>query len=243
MTSPLFVDVYAGDLGGKPDWLALTVDDQFNGAIVKATEGLYYPHDFAWLTHNWPAVKDVARERYGTTWFRGAYHFLKFNQDGAKQADFYLAAIMRAGGWAKGDFWPIVDVELGGEKNSNQLASAQQIIDCTTAWADRVRAETGRDIVLYGSGAMRDKSITSRMGCDWLWMPRYTSTLPEITYTRIGWTLDKLLMWQYCGDGVGTLPGYPTEVPHFGKIDISVLLLKGGIDELRGKLWAEDPAG
>lgn len=27
--------------------------------------------------------------RYGHTWFRGAYHFLKFDRDGKAQADFH----------------------------------------------------------------------------------------------------------------------------------------------------------
>jgi GH25 family lysozyme M1 (1,4-beta-N-acetylmuramidase) len=241
---PLLVDVYSGDVGGKPYWAGLAADAGYFGAVIKATEGLYYPTSsgFAWFAQNWPIVKSIGGERYCLSWFRGAYHFLKFNQDGAEQADFYLACVNRAGGWAKGDLWPIVDVELGNEKNSNQQASAQQIIDCTTAWADRVRGETGRDIMLYGSGAMRDKAITSRMGCDWLWLPRYTATLPKIIYERIGWTLDRVALWQYCGDGVGFLDGYPTEVPNFGRVDISTLLLSGGVEALRSKLWAEDPA-
>jgi GH25 family lysozyme M1 (1,4-beta-N-acetylmuramidase) len=229
----LIVDVYSLDLGGKPNWDALAAAPSFVGAILKATEGLAF--DTTWLKKNWPRVKDVAADRYGTTWFRGAYHFLKFNKDGAAQADFFLKAIDDAGGFDVGDIIPIVDVELGNDgkpddqgrvrpRNSNWDASAQQIIDCTSAWAERVKVRTGMEVMLYGNGAMRDKGIKNRMNCDWLWIPRYTETLPKNIYERAGWTLDRVAIWQYCGDGSAALPGYPREVPDFGKVDISVVL-------------------
>ena len=239
MTAPLIADIYAGDIA-SPNWLALVMAGApWHGAIIKATEGTgYLPN---WFLVNWPVIRNVASARYGVDWFRGAYHFLKFNQDGAKQAEFYLRAIERAGGWDLGDFWPIVDVELGSEKNSNQLASAQQIIDCTTAFANKCRSETGRAVMLYGNGAMRDKEIKDRMGCDWLWCPRYTAELPRVIYERAGWTQEQLVLWQYCGDGAGFLKDYPTVTPGLGKEDISALVLSGGIDRLRSLLFAEDP--
>jgi hypothetical protein len=43
-------------------------------------------------------------------------------------------------------------------------------------------------------------------------------------YERAGWSLDRVAMWQYCGDGEAALPDYPTEVENFGKVDISVVL-------------------
>lgn len=240
MTSPLIVDVYAGDLGGQPDWHALVaLGDPWNGAIIKATEGTSYGP--AWFGTNWRAIRAAAGERYGADFFRGCYHFLKFNQDGAKQADFYLKTLEAAGGFAIGDLWPIVDVELGGPSNTNQLASAQQIIECTSTFAARVKTQTGRNVVLYGNGAMRDNGIKNRMCCDLLWCPRYTATLPREIYERAGWDLETLLMWQYCGGGVGELSGYPMHVPGFGAVDISVLVKQGGLDWLRANLWAENP--
>ena len=230
----LIIDVYSLDLGGKPKWEALAAAPNFVGAILKATEGLAF--DTSWLNKNWRRVKDVAADRYGTTWFRGAYHFLKFNKDGRDQADFYLKAIDEAGGFDVGDIIPIVDVELGNDgitpdekgrlhpRNSNWDASAQQIIDCTSAWADRVTTRTGMEVMLYGNGAMRDKGIKDRMNCDWLWIPRYTATLPKIMYERAGWSLDRVAMWQYKGGSDGVLAGYPNEVPGFGRVDTSVIL-------------------
>jgi len=229
----LLVDIYSGDLGGHPNWDAVVAAPDFVGAIIKATESTAFNTD--WFSRNWPAVKDAGGDRYGTTWFRGAYHFLKFNQSGRDQADFYLKTINDAGGFDTGDIIPIVDVELGGEgktddqgrvtgRNSNWDASAQQIIDCTSEWADRVKSETNMQVMLYGNGAMRDKAIKDRMGCDWLWIPRYTATLPAEMYQRAGWDLPSVAMWQYCGDGTAVLPDYPAEIPDFGKVDISVSL-------------------
>ena len=230
----LLVDVYSGDLGGKPNWPAVVAAPDFVGAIIKATESVAF--DTSWFKVQWPAVKAAGGDRYGSTWFRGAYHFLKFNKDGAAQADFFLDTIDSAGGFDVGDIIPIVDVELGNDgkpdehghvhpRNSNWDASAQQIIDCTSAFAARAKERTGQQVMLYGNGAMRDKGIKDRMGCDWLWIPRYTPTLPPEMYQRAGWTLDRVAMWQYCGDGASALAGYPSSVENFGKVDISVSLL------------------
>jgi hypothetical protein len=98
----LFVDVFADDVNGKPAWDVLVNTPNYYGAIIKATEGTYYDGG-AWFKKNWPAVKDIGAARYGKTWFRGAYHFLKFNIDGTRQADYYLNAINVAGGWDAGD--------------------------------------------------------------------------------------------------------------------------------------------
>jgi hypothetical protein len=167
----LFVDVYPLDLGGKPDWNILVNTPKFYGAILKATQGSKgYYNDRGWFKKNWPLLKDVAPDRYGVTWFRGAYLFLNFWDDGAAQADNYLEVITDAGGWDTGDMFPFIDVELGndgsngGHRNRNHDASTQQIIDCTTTCADRIRDATGRNVILYGRGAMRDRGINSKMG-------------------------------------------------------------------------------
>jgi GH25 family lysozyme M1 (1,4-beta-N-acetylmuramidase) len=244
----LLVDVYSEDLGGTPNWPALLEAPNVVGAILRATEGTGFSRP-SWFATNWAAVHDLCPERYGSTWFRGAYHFLKFNQDGAAQADFYLKVIEDAGGFDVGDIVPIVDVELGNDgqpdengksrpRNSNWDASGQQIVDCTSAFAARIREQTGQQTMLYGNGAMRDKSITDRMGCDWLWVPRYTALLPRDIYERAGWTLDSVAMWQYCGDGTGFLADYPTSFAGFGKVDISVVLFDT-LEDFRTKVTGQ----
>jgi GH25 family lysozyme M1 (1,4-beta-N-acetylmuramidase) len=234
--SPLLVDYYEKD--PVPDLSAVSSNPRYVGAIIKASEGLYYGGK-DWFPDQWSSIHEQVG--YGNTWFRGCYHFLKFNQDGVEQADYYLQTVEAAGGWDKGDLWPIVDVELGSETNSNRKAKAPQVIECTKTFAERVTKVTGRQVMLYGNGAMRDLSISDRMGCDWLWCPRYTATLPSFIYERAGWSVEQLVMWQYAGDGTGILPNYPTTTPDGKKIDHSALVLQGGVAQLPSLLWAKSP--
>ncbi len=217
----LFVDLYSQDLNGRPNWSALAQAPNYVGVILKAYEGTKF-NDGGWFTTNWPTVRDIGADRYSSSWFRGAYLFLKFNQPGADQADSYLQAIDTAAGWDRGDIVPIIDVELGSEKNSNRAASAQQVIDCTTACATRLRELTGKNIMLYGRGAMRDLSINDRMGCDIVWNPSYTESM--VRNGLDAWSLDDIVLWQYCGDGAAAIGTLPHEVPNFGKVDLSVYI-------------------
>ena len=123
--------------------------------------------------------------------------------------------------------------EFGGERASNRKASTQQIVDQASAFAYRVKEKTGRRCMLYGRGANRDRSITSKMGCDCVWNPSYTErmvtnglvgTLPD--GNKAPWTIDDIVGWQYGGDGVGvnTTHKLPLEIKGFGKIDLSVYI-------------------
>lgn len=218
----LIVDLYQQDLGPHPPWTVLATSPHYFGAVIKATEGTHYAPQ--WFADNWRALRNVVPGRYGSTWFRGAYHFLRLNEPGTPQADYYLNAIDRAGGWGQGDIVPIVDVELGGERNPNRRASKQQIIDNTTMWAERVRARTGRRVCLYGRGAMRDLDIRSRMGCQLVWNPSYTARM--VMNGLEAWTVDDVGLWQYGGDGVGDTSAHhlPLKVPGFGAVDVSVFV-------------------
>ena len=217
----LVADQYPLDSGPHPPWTTLVDAPGFVGAILKAWEGLQY-NDGGWFTNNWPAVRDAGGDRYGDSWFRGAYLFLKFAADGAAQADAYLRVVDKAGGWDQGDIIPVVDVELGSETNSNFKASPQQIVDCTSACADRIRSETGRRVMLYGRGAMRERSITDHMKCDVVWNPSYTAHM--VTNGLQSWDLEDIVLWQYCGDNKGFVADLPTSVPGFAKLDISVYI-------------------
>jgi GH25 family lysozyme M1 (1,4-beta-N-acetylmuramidase) len=191
------------------------------GAIIKAWEGPQF-NDGGWFQGNWDAVRAAGGDRYGVSWFRGAYLFLKFMESGADQADAYLTAIERAGGWAEGDILPIVDVELGGDKNSNRQASAGLVIECVTECSSRLREQTGRRVMLYGRGAMRDLAINDRMGCDLVWNPSYTATM--VRNGLQAWDLEEIVLWQYCGDNFAAFEKLPHTVPGFNKVDISVFI-------------------
>ncbi len=237
MIDPLIVDVYVGD--GAKDWRALAAAGApWHGAILKATQGTYY-RGAEWFDAQWRGVRAAGGERYGVDWFRGAYHYLDVRQGGGVQADAFLAAVDHAGGWGLGDLWPMVDVERAGQR---ETTSTQPVIDCVGSFVQRVGHATGRDVMLYGGSWLYDLAITVRMGCRWLAIARYTPTLPTYVYQRIGWDREHLALWQYCGDGLGYLAGYPREAPGCGRVDISALVLPGGIERLRSLLWAERPS-
>src|SRR5262245_58295280 len=224
---PIIVDTYEGD--GVPNVDKLVTDARFAGIVVKATEGTYY-HGADWFRRAWRRARDLRALR--PDFRRGAYHFLKFNLSGRAQADFFLKMVDEAAGYGfqGGDFLPVVDVEQGGEENTNRHTSKQQVIDCTSAFAARIRKQRGLPTILYGGTAMYDLGITSRMGCEWIWVARYTDSLPEKVLARIGWTPDRLAMWQYVGDNKGggltdeMGNAYPVRAPGLAQADLSVAM-------------------
>lgn len=233
----LFIDLFSGDderlVGKHPNWQVLANTEGYVGAILKAWDGTRF-NDGGWLQRHWPAVRDAGGNRYGDSWFRGAYLFLEFSQSGADQADAYLQAVDSAGGWDSGDILPIIDAEQGGEgrpatngkpavpAHPNRSATKQQVIDCVTACANCIRDRTGRRVILYGRGVMRDLGINDRMGCDLVWNPAYTSTM--VRHGLEAWSLEDIVLWQYCGDGQAAISSLPHEIKEFGKVDISVFV-------------------
>lgn len=236
VTSSLLLDLSPWSLQRPDCWPRLVAaGPPWCGAILKASEGLLAHR--TWFAPRWKTLGE-------TELIRGAYTFLLVGIDGARQADVYLDAIEWAGGWSRADLWPIVDVELSA---ANRGATAAQVERSVEAFVTRVRERTGRDVVLYAGQWLAELGITSRMGCSWLFYPSYTERLDRRAYERIGWTTDRLLLWQYAGaDGRGMharLDGYPRETP-VGDADINVLTLQGGLEELQRLIaasWAEDP--
>ena len=226
---PLFPDVYADD--NPCDWSAFAAaGPPWSGAILKATQGTTYSSG-EWLKTNWLALA-TAHAGHGT--IRGAYHYAQLAQSGKAQALFYLQTVAAAGGFKPGDLWPIVDVESA----DNTGITAAQAEDCIGEFAATILAEIGRETMMYGGSLPYDLGITSRMGCSWLWFPRYTATLPANTYERIGWSLDALFGWQYKPAGGSALletPSgvlYPNDAPGCGNVDMTVLIFPGGLPGL-----------
>lgn len=193
MSDPLVLDLYSGDglfhleavhAAGLP-WC---------GAIGKATQGIRYRYDnwFGWF---WKTMASFSR--YGDSWGRGAYHYLEFGASGRSQADAFLSAIDKAGGWARGDFWPVVDVERGGQDPASLTAGNVEHV--TSEFVGRVREVSGRSVILYGGELVRSLGIRSRMGCELVHVARYTETLPPSTYEDMGFDLAHLFAWQGVG--------------------------------------------
>jgi GH25 family lysozyme M1 (1,4-beta-N-acetylmuramidase) len=233
----LVVDLYWRDLDGRPDWNALAtatwrdshlMSRPYHGAILKATEGTsYYPGAIDWFKYNWPRVRRAAGPSYGVDFVRGAYHYLRFGVDGERQADYYLRTIDQAGGWGHGDVLPIVDIEYGGPTSSNRKVARAEVERNARAFVAKVRAATGRGVILYGGSALAEIGIKERLGCSWLWPAAYTARMSSREATSIGWTVPEIAMWQYT-DGktckAVTTKGtrLPRVVPGFGAVDCSV---------------------
>jgi len=258
---PLIVDLYAGDFGGQPDLAKLVAAGYpWCGVILKATEGTYYPsaHQEDWFLSHWLPARELALERYGAAigsyyvkpamtdadqsmgqrivpWYRGAYHYLRVDEDPIIQADHFLTLVERAGGWGPGDLWPMLDVEAAD--NPPAASSSAQIQDAVSRWASKVTAALGRSVMLYGNVYLAEAGITSHMNCGLLTVARYSPTLPPDTYQRIGWQLESAIPtlwgWQYSGDpDGGSLHGYPTKCPLSAteNADIIAAIVAGGGD-------------
>lgn len=242
----IITDIYPKDLGEHPPYHVLPglkvprpedhpgPDHEMIGCIIKASQGLSWgASNEAWFKRGWQEIKRVGGERYGKDWFRGAYHFLTFKRDGAAQADYFLKLVEQAGGWDVGDIMPIVDAEEGGQGDwaggekleaikdpAKRKRLANEVIECVSKFADRVKQKTGLRVMLYGRGIMRDLGISDRMKCDGVANPAYTKVMPDMS--KYGWPLSDVLLWQLCGDGVVYSPGFPSEIPGWGKEDYSV---------------------
>lgn len=234
----LVVDLYPLDLDDPrtpqidiPPFDKIAASPHVAGAILKASEGLAWPDAY----RAWTKASLKAARRPG--WLVGAYHYLQAGLDGAKQADFYVDACARSGLDLANDqdaIVPIVDVELGGERSANRRASASQFVTCASAFAERARKLTGRGVMLYGRGAMRDLAIVDRMGCDRVWNPSYTPTMALSGISAVDgrpgpWAPSDVVLWQYGGDGVGVDRAHHLPLATAGlKIDVSVHVHPGG---------------
>jgi GH25 family lysozyme M1 (1,4-beta-N-acetylmuramidase) len=219
-TDPLVIDTYADE--GPHHWRALP--PHVHGAILKVSQGTLYHRD-AWLT---AALAQLA------TAHRGGFHYLDLMGDGGAQALYHLQHARACGLYTRPtDFAPAADVEWAtGDRNSG--ATRQQIEDCVNAFADVIRAQLGVGPILYFNGMMFAlKGLRGLLGCDWGWIARYTEGLPAHTragdgYQDVGVSLAKILLWQYAGDGIGHLKGYPHRLDAFGKSDMNVAIAPSG---------------
>lgn len=220
----LIADLYPFD-NRAPSWTTAQASPQLAGAILKASEGIAYGGDLwwaSWFRENWGPLRSSAGARYGESWFRGAYHFYRFD-DGTpqQQAQLFLDTVAAAGGWDIGDLPPVVDVELGGD---NAAVAAQldaaEIIAQITAYTQALKQALGCPVMLYGGEALRSKGITDHLGCEVLWTADYAGALAPRVYEEAGWTGADTVLWQYT-DGDTNYTGFPTKIPGLGG-DLSV---------------------
>lgn len=243
---PLIVDTYVGDKKDseiRPAVEALiNAGPPWHGLVHKLTQGTYHDESARVLMFR-DAITSHAR--YGVDFWDGYYHFLDLNQDGAEQADFFWARMEKIGGEKAGTLWPMVDVERGGQR---RIPNASDVFDCVRAFADRVTALGGRKPTLYAGELLRSLGIhhvgqaPELLGCGRSAIALYAGTLPGSVVVNTGTDYPHLFLWQYDGDGESYLQGYPATAPGFGKIDISAMVLPGGLDAMRSQLAVRTPA-
>lgn len=230
---PLLVDIYAGD--GHKDWARYcTAGAPWVGAIIKCSQGTYYkPPEYAVERR---AFLTAAGSRHGVDLFDGAYHYLDFSLDGSAQADFAMAAVTAAGGELAGTLPMMVDVERGGQRIKDP--SRALVEDRVRSFASRYQTVTGRLPTLYGGELLRSVGVKDRLGCGLSAIALYNATLPASIIQATGTDLAHLMLWQFCAaDGAPNGPaGYPREAPGCGRVDISAVVIPGGMDALRGLL-------
>lgn len=230
MTSPVFVDLYAGDFNGKPNITALVAAGRpWCGLGMKISEGTYYPRDKQadWINKYWAQIPVAAGARFGVDFFRWGYHYFRVDEDPIEQGEKYLTTVEKAGGFKHGDMLPMIDVETS---ENPPHGPAQRVIDGVTEFAEFMLKNLGCRPLLYAGSYLRDLDITDHMGCAFLSTAAYGSTLPARLYNEIGWSIDQLESWQYQGTESYSGPaGYPRLCPiGSGPADLSALTICNG---------------
>ena len=215
----LIPDTYHGN--GTVDWIKLSGDPQFIGAVIKATEGVDYKWADTWFIPNWRALRSAGNIQDDGIWLSGCYHYLIFEDDPIRQAEFFLCTVETADpiSFDSGtdDIMPIVDVELGS--SVNRSATASQVVDSTSTFVSYLKTRLACPVMLYGHQAMAQLNIKQKMECDYLWLPTYSDAPADPQ--SIGWDSSEVLLWQYT-DGVHNRTKNPITAPGMKAADISI---------------------
>jgi GH25 family lysozyme M1 (1,4-beta-N-acetylmuramidase) len=223
----LCIDTYPGDVATPRNWLALVNDGRIDAAVLKASEGTYYRP--GWFVSEWKRARSAGIR------FVGAYHFLTWTGDDARvQADLHCdqLALVGFGGGTDINSW----LDMEDSSHSPNTASRDTIIHAVNTFVERYRERTGRTPILYGNRTLhecgpkrQDKIFKSDLHTKYLWIARYTDTLPPSVYQEVGYTLDDIAAWQYAGDD-GVTSGMRArgyigwkDLPSFGKCDYSAI--------------------
>jgi GH25 family lysozyme M1 (1,4-beta-N-acetylmuramidase) len=213
------VDV--SDAQGTIDWFAAKAGG-IDFAFMKATQGTYY--SAGTFERNWQGAKAAGV-------IRSAYHFFDPTEDGAAQAEQFLAVI---GGLADGDLAPMLDVECPDSDNfclgwagGTGWAPPQQILARVLQFVQTVEARTGKKTLIYTS-----QSYFPGLGLDTSAVADYPLILAYLTNGAcIGvprpWS--EAPFWQYTWHG--RVPGIRGEVDRDrfnGTLDELIAFAGGG---------------
>jgi GH25 family lysozyme M1 (1,4-beta-N-acetylmuramidase)/LysM repeat protein len=201
-------------------------------AIIKATEGTHYSQPY--FSQQWVGAKSVGV-------LRGAYHYLRAQVDGAKQADFFLSKL----NFQESDFPAFLDIE----GKFNETATNNDFINNTQKWLQRVEEATGRRPIVYSTA----RFLTSKLSLNGkapAWASKYQTWIAQYFYSysaegggkpdeAAGW--GNWIFWQYSGDH-DTLDGVYKDAAMTQKVFVDLDVYRYSLDELYKLARAAPPA-
>ena len=221
------------------DW-PLVKNQGIRFAIIKATEGLNFVSQA--YESQWAGAKSVGI-------LRGAYHFLIANQDGAKQADFFLSKVKVE----DGDLPPVLDIEeadnyIDPNNRAKGIFPSSQFIGNAQKWLERIEQQTGRTPVIYSRPTfLKDHLAGSNFKAP-PWANKYPTWLAEYHFSHapdsqptqpVGW--GDWIIWQYSGDKL-TLDGIYKDEGRTSLIHVDMNVYRHGIEDLYKLAKAQMPA-
>lgn len=154
----------------------------------------------------WLSIKASQRDYQDPKWalhVRGAraagipvmpYHYLTDERSGEEQYEAFSHAIEVGGGW-KGLLVPALDVE--GNSNNRINVSSSEYLDIAEEWCRCLKADIGRDAVIYTYPSFNNEhGVGRRLGDHPLWAASYVKGSPAKFAGWGTWTF-----WQYDDHG------------------------------------------
>ncbi|MDR1671862.1 MAG: hypothetical protein LBS09_00110 [Bacteroidales bacterium] len=158
----------------------ITLHDSITFIICKATEGVTYTDPY--FNSNWDIIR-------AGNYLLGAYHFYRYGDTPARQADFFWKVVS-----AKGttDIAPVVDVEQESLPHDVEI-DANKFQTDLLAFLENLQAKCKRSPIIYTNHSFANKYLTdSRFSRYRLWIADYTHhdtpVLPK-TWKEAGYTI------------------------------------------------------
>lgn len=161
---------------GKINWEKLK-DEKLDFVFIKATEG---------KTRLDPTYQYNLKGAKSINVRVGAYHFFKFNRDGADQARNFLSRV----NLSSLNFAPILDVEESG--NYTNRNNPKLVIKEIRKFINYVEARSSRKVIIYTNGHEYNKYIKNNFNNNPLWI----CSLDEVPPIDREWKF-----WQYAHKG------------------------------------------
>ncbi len=164
---------------GTINWASVKASGQ-KFAITRVSDGANFA-DSKFIT-NWQAIKAQGL-------VRGTYQFFRPGQDPLTQANFLLARVAAAGGFAPNDLPVVMDMETADGQTPATIQARMHV------WLNRIEAATGKRPIIYTANFM-SSNIGTGFSSYVLWVANYGAACPLMP---TGWAQWKV--WQYASTG------------------------------------------